>query len=400
MITDIWNIRKTLILLLFVSNYSFSQVIIDKEELTKREQRKLKMAQKKLKRAQKIKEGKILFTPILIPAYSPELGGILAGGGLLTFKTNPKDSLIKRSSLPFTVSYTTTRAIVVTGIFNSYWVKDKIRININFDYKDMPDNYWGVGYESAYYNHKSDSTTSYNRQWWTFHPRILYQFKKNYFIGLDVDYNFTKGSKESKPVLNDSIYSIYNERPLNSGLGFILRYDSRGNPIDARKGLLIDFRTTFYSPYLGGDNRYQVYLLDYRQFATVFSRPSVLAWQIKARLSKGDVPYGEMSQVGTPFDLRGYLWGRYRNNDMIYAMLEYRHKFLKKNGNESKHNFVSWLAAGKVFNILNSKNPNNKWLPNAGLGYRFEIQPKMYLRFDFGIGVKTFGMYVNFNQVF
>ena len=386
--------KKVLILLLLVvSNYSFSQVEINKEEPTKQEQRKLK-------RAQKIKEGKILFTPFLIPTYSPELGGLLAGGGLLSFKTNRKDSLIKRSSLPLTVAYTTTSAIVVTGILDSYWFKDKVRININFDYKDMPDHYWGVGYESAYYNHKSDTTTSYNRIWWSFHPRFLYQFKSNYFIGLDVDYNYTKGSKESKPVLNDSIYNIYNEKPLNSGLGFILRYDSRDYPVDARKGMLIDFRTTFYSPYLGGDNRYQIYLLDYRQFITMFSRPSVLAWEMKGRISKGNVPYGEMSQLGTPLDLRGYLWGRYRNNDMFYAMIEYRHKFLKKSRNESKHSFVSWLAGGKIFNIKNSANPHNKWLPNAGLGYRFEIQPKMYIRFDFGVGVKTYGMYVNFNQVF
>ncbi len=388
-----WWIRISLVLFLVVNTiYSFGQENIPQEQ-TKSELRKLK-------RKEKIKDGKLLFTPIVIPAYSPELGGLIALGGLVSFKTNRKDSLLKRSSLPFTFAYTTTGAIVASGILESYWLKDKIRFNLNFDYKDMPDNYWGVGYESAFYKHKSDSTTFYNRKWWSFHPRILYQLKPNYFIGLDIDYNSTKGSEESKVVLNDSIYMEYNKRPLNSGLGFILRYDSRDYPVDAHSGFLIDFRTTFYSPQLGGDNRYQVYLMDYRQFISARSGSSVFAWEAKVRIAKGEVPYGEMSQLGTPFDLRGYLWGRYRNNDLFYAMFEYRHKFLKKNKEESKHSIVSWIAGGKVFDINNKTNPNNKWLPNAGLGYRFEIQPRMYIRFDFGVGKESYGMYVNFNQVF
>jgi len=255
----VWYFRNAIVLFfLFNTISSFGQNNMPKEQ-TKSELRKLK-------RTEKIKKGKLLFTPIIIPAYSPELGGLIAMGGLASFKTNPKDSLIKRSSIPFTIAYTTTGAIVATGILKSYWLQDKIRFNLNFDYKDMPDNYWGVGYESAFYNHKSDTTTFYNRRWWSFHPRILYQIKSNYFLGLDLDYNYTKGSEESKKVLNDSIYIEYNKRPLNSGLGFILRFDSRDYPVDAHSGFLIDFRTTFYSPNLGGNNKYQVFLLDYSNF--------------------------------------------------------------------------------------------------------------------------------------
>ena len=388
-----WNIRNTLVIILLLNTFFALGQTDDKQNLSKREQHKLK-------REKKIKEGRMLFTPIIIPAYSPELGGLIAIGGISSFKTNRKDSLIQRSSLPFTIAYTTTGAIVATGVLKSYWFKDKIRFNLNFDYKDMPDNYWGVGYETAYHTPKSDSTTFYNRNWWSFHPRVLYQLKKNYFVGLDVDYNYTKGSDESKGVLSDSIYNKYNNLSLNSGLGFILRYDSRDSPVDAHSGLLFDFRTAFYSPQLGGENKYKVFMIDYRQFIASRSRPSVFAWQMKMRLAKGDVPYGEMSQLGTPFDLRGYLWGQYRNNDMFYAMFEYRHKFLKKSGEVSKHSFVSWVAGGKVFSTNDIGNPNNKWLPNAGLGYRFEIQPQMYIRFDIGAGRKTYAMYVNFNQVF
>ena len=47
-----------------------------------------------------------------------------------------------------------------------------------------------------------------------------------------------------------------------------------------------------------------------------------LAWQFRTRIGKGDVPWGELSQPGTPFDLRGYRWGRYRDKSMLYMVLE------------------------------------------------------------------------------
>ena len=61
-----------------------------------------------------------------------------------------------------------------------------------------------------------------------------------------------------------------------------------------------------------------------------------------------DVPYGEMSQPGSPFDLRGYTWGRYRDESMFYSIAEYRHMFLKKNGEVGSHGIAVWLGAGTL----------------------------------------------------
>ena len=56
---------------------------------------------KKIK-AERLAAGKPVFSPVVGPGYSPDAGLALALGGLLSFKTNPKDSLIQRSSLPAT----------------------------------------------------------------------------------------------------------------------------------------------------------------------------------------------------------------------------------------------------------------------------------------------------------
>ncbi|MCK5824810.1 MAG: BamA/TamA family outer membrane protein [Ichthyobacteriaceae bacterium] len=353
-----------------------------------------------LKKHKIVDNGKFMFTPFIAPGYTPELGALLAAGGLMSFKTTKKDSSIQRTSIPFSVGYTTTGAIVANAIITSYWLKDKLRIDMDFAYKDMPDHYWGIGYENGNNKFKTDSTTAYNRLWWWFNPRFIYQVKPKYFVGLNVDYNYTEGTNAADDVIADYHYSRYGNKPMNSGLGLILRYDSRDIPVDAWSGMFIDFRATNYNTAFGGDNNYNVYQLDYRQYETIGRKGTVLAWQAKLRITEGDVPYGEMSQIGTPWDLRGYTWGRYRDNNMFFFLTEYRHKFFKQNGELSKHGVVAWIASGTIFNSNTTKQNTHKWLPNYGIGYRLELQPRMAVRLDFGIARENSGFYFNFNQAF
>ena len=100
------------------------------------------------------------------PAYTPELEFTLAGGFLLSYKTNPRDSLIQRSSSPLMFGITSTGAYFFSSIVSTYWLEDKLRIYGDIWFKNMPDHYWGAGYESAYNTVKSDSTTACKRLWW------------------------------------------------------------------------------------------------------------------------------------------------------------------------------------------------------------------------------------------
>ena len=122
-----------------------------------------------------------------------------------------------------------------------------------------------------------------------------------------------------------------------------------------------------------------------------------VAFQARGRFTTGDVPYGEMSQLGTPFDLRGYRWGQYRHESMLFFIGEYRHMFSKSDGSLSKSGFVGWVGTGTLDETVTEF---DKWLPNFGLGYRFEVQPRMNLRVDFGFGKESTGFYFNFNEAF
>ncbi len=350
----------------------------------------------RLKNAEKAKKGEFMITPMAGPGYTPELGFSLAGGALMSFKTNKSDSLLQRSSIPMTVGISSTGAVFVSSKATTFWLQDRLRVNADIWFKHMPDNYFGVGYDKNSTIPKSDSTTQYDRLWFQINPQVFWEIKENYFIGGALDINYTKGKNPATLVADDPNYTAYNDRPFNAGLGLHAMIDSRDIPVNAWKGWYLLAQAMIYGHYLGGQNNYQVFNVDVRHYIQLFKPGQTLALQIRGRAATDQVPYGEMSQLGTPFDLRGYLWGQYRDKCMLFGIAEYRHSFYKRDGKRSPHGLVGWIAGGSIAPDLGF----HDWLPNGGIGYRFEVQPRMAVRLDMGFGKNSRGFYFNFNEAF
>jgi hypothetical protein len=366
---------------------------ISAQELTEDE----KKARRKAKNQEKIDQGKFMITPLAGPAYTPELGFTLAVGIMTSFKTNRQDSLIQRSSAPILAGLSTTGAYFLGSELTTFWCHDKLRMYADINFKNMPDNYWGVGFQEGKDNPKSDTTTKYIRTWVQFNPKVLWQFKKHWFAGANIDFNYTKGSEACAGVTADPYYAEFNDKPFNGGLGAVFQYDSRDMPVNAWSGAFAELSATVYGSYLGGQNNYQMYDVDLRKYFKIRRAGRILAVELRGRFGQGDVPYGEMSQPGSPFDLRGYTWGRYRDESMFFAITEYRHMFLKRNGRVGSHGIVFWLGAGTLSDTVDEF---GNWLPNIGLGYRYQVQERMNLRLDFGFGTESRGFYFNFNEAY
>ncbi len=166
--------------------------------------------------------------------------------------------------------------------------------------------------------------------------------------------------------------------------------------------MFFEFAGTGYGKHTDGNLVFEVFELDYRQYQTIKRKGSTLAWQVKSRYAGGDVPWTDMSMVGTPYDLRGYTWGQYRDNTMVFVLTEYRHMFLRKKKNFRGTNtgpfgFAVWAGTGSVGHDYGSL---EHWLPNVGAGLRFEIQERMNLRIDYGIGLESSAFYISFNEAF
>src|SRR4030095_8085580 len=145
--------------LIFVLIFIFADSV-SAQKLSKEERK----ARRDSIRNDKIAKGKLMVTPLAGPGYTPELGGLLAATTMISFKTNGKDSLIQRSSVPTAIGITTTGAYFFSSILTSYWLQDKLRINADLWFKNMPDNYWGVGYDAARFTPEGDSSTAYKRR--------------------------------------------------------------------------------------------------------------------------------------------------------------------------------------------------------------------------------------------
>ena len=170
-------------------------------------------------------------------------------------------------------------------------------------------------------------------------------------------------------------------------------------------GMLLSAIAKVYGKYLGGAYNYEMFELEYRQFQQVFRPRSTLAWIAKTQIGVGNVPFTELPSFGSPFDLRGYYWGKYRDKTMAYGILEYRHMFGSvekyKSGNFwAKGGFVGWVGTGTIGNapIVDW----NKWKFNYGVGLRIQMQPGKNFRLDVGKDPNQKGMavYMNMTEAF
>jgi len=357
------------------------------------------------------KDRKMLITPFAAPGYTPEQGGLLTVGALVSFRTTPlfktkSRELIQRSTITLNGSYSTTGALTANAKLSSFWAGDDLRIFADFVYKDMPDHYWGVGVEAGKAP-EGDSTTAYQRSSVSFIPKVLWRLSPAILLGPVFDINTTTASSVSPGMAADPYYQKYGPSNQNSGIGAVLQYDTRDVAANAWKGVYFNAQMLSYGGFLGGDNNYQAYDLDYRQYLPLGRKGRTLAWTARTRWTRGSVPWAELSQLGSGNDLRGYRQGRYRDRAMIYGIVEYRHQFTSASRETglSRHGFVAWAGAGTVAPGVGEV---TQVLPNWGIGYRFEVQPRMNVRADIGFGREFLdagnrfvpSVYFNFTEAF
>ena len=341
--------------------------------------------------------GKFKITPLLAPAYNPEMKFLIAGGVLLSWKAGPNPLRVQRSTLSSTVSISSTGAINVANTLNSFWNEDRFRLNADLSFKDMEDNYWGVGYEAGLEPSEGDSTTAYHRRWFKFSPRLIWRVKGDLMVGGVFDLNQTNATEINRTMITDSVFRRSGPNNSNTGVGVVVQYDTRDVAANAWRGMYAGITVTAYGGWLGGDNQYETYLFDFRKYHPLGRSGRTLAWQIKSRIGAHNIPWPEYSMLGTGYDLRGYVEGRFRDRTTLLGLAEYRHMFVRGDGRLSRHGFVAWAGGG----TLGPNLPRLRgFLPNAGFGYRLELQPRSNVRVDFGFGRNSNGIYFNFTEAY
>lgn len=338
------------------------------------------------------------------PSYTPEASFGVGGAVLASFRMNKQDTISQRSFLPAGLNLSINGTIVVAGAGTFFFNENRFRIYMNYGYRNEPSHYYGKGFEKAENLERGDSTTRFHRSYFQLYPRFVWEVRPHFYLGGLFDLNYTKVSDVNPVMEEDPYFQQFKRKYFNVGIGGLIQYDTRDDVATPTRGMLLGANFKLFGKYWGGAYNYEIIELEYRQFKNVFRPRSTLAWIAKSQIGLGDIPFTELPTFGSPFDLRGYYMGKYRDKSMAYGIVEYRHMFGSsakyKSGNFwAKCGFVAWGGTGTI-----GETPFdwNKWKLNFGAGLRFQMQPGKNFRLDVGKEPGQPGMqvYMNMTEAF
>ena len=333
------------------------------------------------------------------PSYTPEASFGVGGAVLASFRMNKQDTISQRSFLPAGLNLSINGTIVVAGAGTFFFNENRFRIYMNYGYRNEPSHYYGKGFEKAETIERGDSTTRFHRSYFQLYPRFVWEVRPHFYLGGLFDLNYTKVSDVNPVMEKDPYFQQFKRKYFNVGIGGLIQYDTRDDVATPTRGMLLGANFKLFGKYLGGAYNYEIIELEYRQFKNIFRPRSTLAWIAKSQIGLGDVPFTELPTFGSPFDLRGYYMGKYRDKSMAYGIVEYRHMF----GSPAKYksgNF--WAKCGFVAWVGTTPFDWNKWKLNFGAGLRFQMQPGKNFRLDIGKEPGQPGMqvYMNMTEAF
>jgi len=231
--------------------------------------------------------------------------------------------------------------------------------------------------------------------------RVLRKLKKNLFLGVELEYQRLAAVDF---VLAESSNNAF-EFPLgykgsnNLGLGFGLVQDNRHNVLNVRKGFFSELAFLHYNPAWGSSFKFTSILSDTRVY-TPIGKNNVLAAQLLGQFNFGDVPFNQLAQMGGESIMRGYYYGRFRDNNQLAAQVEYRFLPLPFSFT-NRIGAAIFAGTGTVFNQLIDLNISNLTV-SGGLGLRFLLFPKkdIWTRLDFAFTREGTGFYLFIGESF
>lgn len=380
--------------ILFLIALSVTLTTVAKEEsLAKTDSTTTTILTKKELHRQRVAQRNFHYNILGGPSYTPDFGVLIGGSALMTFRMNPKDTTMRRSVVPMALAFMFEGGGLNLMVKPQLFFKDdKFRIFGVLNYKNTRENFYGIGYNTNKNYERSDSTSQYRYSGFQVNPWFLFRMgKSDIFFGPQIDISYDKLSDPAKHLPQQADYAAAGGdengyKNFSSGIGFLLSYDTRDIPANPYSGTYVDLRGIMYQKWLGSDQNFYRLELDYRQYKSVGQR-KVLAWTLQTKNSFGrHIPLTKYALSGTPFDLRGYYMGQYRDKSSHVALVEYRQMFNTDRSTWLKRitSHLGYVAWGGVGFMGPTPGKIEGVLPNAGLGLRIEVQPRMNVRFDYG----------------
>lgn len=320
--------------------------------------------------------------------YTPEKK---FGVGLLMvglYKTDNASSEEQPSSLVLNSFASMNQSYGVTVENMTFLNQGKQRLLLDLELHNEAAVYYGVGIEQG---DQDLNHHEFKEQLYSFKPRWMTEVADSYFIGVGADFIYTTA---------DSLELVATQAPVDansllpdnfsSGVVITSFYDSRDYRLNATKGWLFQLDAGLYqNDQFDSFSTYNIELANYIDLGTT---PGLIAWQVQGHLTSGDVPWNLLPDLGGSDAMRGYIRGRYRDEQMMMGQVEYRLPIFQRYG------MVFWGSVGSVAPKVSEL--TDTLLTAYGTGFRFKIKDNINLRFDVGVGENDTNFYLNVNEVF
>lgn len=350
-----------------------------------------------------ITKDKFLFA-IPIIGSNPSNGFVYGAGLTYIYKKNYSERFSVFSS---NATYSTKESLNLNARSNIFLMKDKLVLNGDWQYFIFNESTYGLGgspnleQQSLEYSHIR------------VHEIASWKIFPDFFAGIGFHFDHYENILDetaNNGNSNTSYYSIYNlqhgfDQKANTTVGVSLNFlfDNRDNTVNSYKGNYVNINYCINKTGFGSDANSNLLLTDFRTFHSldVAKRHVIALWLYSNFVLSGDLPYLLLPALG--YDQRqrtgrGYAFGRFRGESLIYAESEYRFP-ISVNSN---------ILSGVVFANFTSTSSkdNNIALLNyiwgaygTGLRVMLDKHSRTRLDLDVAIGDKV-GFYLGIKETF
>ncbi|MFD2934477.1 BamA/TamA family outer membrane protein [Spirosoma flavum] len=333
----------------------------------------------------------------------PQVGYTLQTRGLVAVLVNAafRNPNANMSTMTGQLSYTQNNQVIFTAN-SAIWSHDNRFLWTN-DWRLMhyPQATYGLGMYTS-----TDRVINMDYAYFRFYQSFLRRLTPNLYAGvgyyLDLHWNIDSYNSRREVTRISRYTNGVEGRSVSSGPAVHVLYDNRRNAINPAGGFYVNAVYRANMSQLGSDNTYQSLLLEARKYIHLSpTSDNILAfWSYNALTLTGDPPFLDLPSTGwdnTGNVGRGFIQGRFRGKNLLYAETEYRF-----------HITNDRLLGGVVFANAQTvtEQPSGQFekvVPAVGAGLRIKMNKvsRTNLSVDYGFGFDgSKGLFFNLGEVF
>jgi hypothetical protein len=325
-----------------------------------------------------------VIVPLLL--YTPETH-VGFGGLFVHFFRPPPDSKQRVSSFAFFAIGTTRRQAILEAHPDFYAYSGALHLFGKVEYQYFPDSFWGVGPHT-----QDEDEERYTRSRFRVKAGAQYRIIGPLNAGLSADVMDYHATYAADGIFANETF-IGEEGGVTSGFGPSVLYDTRDSTVNAHSGTLLSSTLLWFSDPLSAYT-FRKFVLEARQFFDLGNNHALGA-RFYGEIQGGEVPYYHLAMLGGDEMLRGYYFGRYRDETLAAVETEYRYP-------------IYWRFSGVAFAGAGSVSPTVsdllhepiRWAVGGGGRFSLSDSERLNLRLDAGFGIGTWGVYFTAREAF